>query len=203
VHVTVVHGRHVGPSGLVIHQSRHLERRDRTWVAGIPATGVARTLVDLAAQLTEAELIEAVDRAVVERNVMPDEVRAALERAGLSRSGRILMQRVLEAWTPGPLPGSVAEMRLIRRIISYGLPSPVRQYEVYDDGRFLGRVDGAYPDRRVALEYDGEQFHLRPNHARANDLTAAGWQLFTATAVDLRPRATRFYEALSRALAQR
>ena len=37
-------------------------------------------------------------------------------RAGAGRAGRSAMQRVLEAWTPGPIPESVAEVALVRRI---------------------------------------------------------------------------------------
>src|SRR5437899_4457410 len=85
VHVTVAHGRRVTPRGVVVHHARHLDRRDVTGVQGIPATAIARTLVDLAGRLTEKELIEAVDSTVVERRVTPDGVRAAMERAGPAR----------------------------------------------------------------------------------------------------------------------
>jgi len=157
VHITVAHGRRVAARGVVVHYARHLDRRDRTLVRGIPATGLARTLVDVASRITEAELIEGVDGAVVGRDVSPDEVRAALARAGARRAGGSAMQRVLEAWTPGPIPESVAEMVLIRRILGRGLPAPERQFEVYDSDRFLGTApllvllpDGTHEIRAVA-----------------------------------------------------
>jgi hypothetical protein len=48
-------------------------------------------------------------------------------------------------------------------LIDAGLPAPTTQYRVYgDDGRFIGRVDMAYEDVKVAIEYDGEQHWTDP-----------------------------------------
>ena len=40
------------------------------------------------------------------------------------------------------------------------LPMPVFQYEVRHDGRFVARVDAAYPEQRIAIEYDSYEYHL-------------------------------------------
>ncbi len=57
------------------------------------------------------------------------------------------------------------------------------------DGRFVARVDFAWPEFRLALEYDGV-WHGQPQQvgkvrARLNRLTACGWRVVFATAVDL------------------
>jgi very-short-patch-repair endonuclease len=71
-----------------------------------------------------------------------------------------------------------------------GAPTPVPQYEVRDDnGRFLARVDLAYPQWRIALEYEGdhhrERAQFRRDIARLNALRQAGWVVLRFTADDV------------------
>ncbi|WP_448625464.1 endonuclease domain-containing protein [Geodermatophilus sp. URMC 64] len=85
---------------------------------------------------------------------------------------------------------SPQETRLRLLLLRSGLPAPVAQFEVRDrDGRFVGRVDFAWPDRRVAAEYDG-LWHAEPgqfarDRQRLNRLQAAGWRVVHVTAADL------------------
>ena len=37
-----------------------------------------------------------------------------------------------------------------------GLPTPSAQYRVFDGDGFVARVDFAWPELRLALEYDGD-----------------------------------------------
>ncbi len=53
------------------------------------------------------------------------------------------------------LAESPQETRLRLRLHRSGLPPPVAQYEVRCDGRFVARVDLAWPEQRLALECDG------------------------------------------------
>ena len=71
-----------------------------------------------------------------------------------------------------------------------GLP-PVPQFVVRGPGGvFLARVDLAYPELRVAVEYDGawhaEDGQFARDRRRLNLLTAAGWSVLHVTAADLR-----------------
>jgi hypothetical protein len=65
-------------------------------------------------------------------------------------------------------------------IIDGGLPEPLVNVPVYDGDALIGIVDLAYPARRVAIEYEGEQ-HLTDPAQWAKDilryerLIAAGW----------------------------
>ena len=58
-----------------------------------------------------------------------------------------------------------------------------------DDGRHLARVDFAWPQQRLALEYDGvwhgEAGQFRRDRQRLNRLTSAGWRVIFVTAADL------------------
>jgi very-short-patch-repair endonuclease len=71
-----------------------------------------------------------------------------------------------------------------------GIP-PVPQFTVRgSDGAFLARVDFAYPDLRIAIEYDGvwhaDRDQLRRDRRRLNGLVAEGWAVLHLTAADLR-----------------
>ena len=71
-----------------------------------------------------------------------------------------------------------------------GLPAPVLQLEVVEDGAWLARVDLAWPDQRLIVEYDGE-YHLDGRQIAEDDvrlaaLVAAGWHVIRLSAADLR-----------------
>ena len=89
------------------------------------------------------------------------------------------------------LAESPQESRLRWWLLAAGLPAPVPQYEVRDGhGVLLARVDLAYPEVRLAIEYDGVVFHtdaraLARDRQRLNALTAAGWSVLRFTARDL------------------
>jgi very-short-patch-repair endonuclease len=73
----------------------------------------------------------------------------------------------------------------------HGLPEPTLQYEVRDgDGNLLGRVDAAYPNARVAIEYDSKQehsdeFQLARDARRRNRIASEGWVYLSARHRDL------------------
>lgn len=192
--ITVPAGRHHTSPIAVVHRAVSLPRRDRTVVDGIPTTRPARTLVDVAARLTQAEFENMLDDALCRRRATPEAVRAALGRAavGPGRPGQAALAAALAVWTPGPRPGSPAEMRFARKLVAAGFPLPERQVDVRDRrGRRVAVVDFGYRAERVALEYHGLDGHgpRRQPHdrARENAIVAAGWHLVVATAIDLRP----------------
>jgi very-short-patch-repair endonuclease len=66
----------------------------------------------------------------------------------------------------------------------------VPQYDVVEDGRWLARVDMAWPAQRVVVEYEGE-YHfdgvqIVRDDARLARLAAAGWLVIRVAAHDLR-----------------
>ncbi|GAA4017400.1 hypothetical protein GCM10022247_45870 [Allokutzneria multivorans] len=90
-----------------------------------------------------------------------------------------------------------------------GLPLPQTQFEVLDGaGRFLARLDGAFPEERVGLEFDGRSVHSAPealyrDRARQNDLMELGWVLLRFTWWDVVEQPGRFVDAVSRTVAMR
>jgi very-short-patch-repair endonuclease len=68
---------------------------------------------------------------------------------------------------------------------------PQPQYPIRDPaGRFIARVDLAFPGPRVAIEYDGawhgDKGQLPRDRRRLNALVQAGWRVLHLTAADLR-----------------
>jgi very-short-patch-repair endonuclease len=76
-------------------------------------------------------------------------------------------------------------------LVSAGLPEPAVQHVVTDSNEaFVARVDLAYPNARLAIEYDSYQEHtgkiaLIRDSSRRNALVATGWTVLSATAADL------------------
>ncbi|CAJ1584979.1 endonuclease domain-containing protein [[Mycobacterium] wendilense] len=74
-----------------------------------------------------------------------------------------------------------------------GLPEPVLQYEIIDrDGR-CWRVDFAWPEHKVAVEYDGFDFHSTTEHLRRDRqkraaLQELGWTVLSVVCDDVRGR---------------
>lgn len=67
-----------------------------------------------------------------------------------------------------------------------GLPQPAFEYEVRHGGRFVARVDLAYPKHRLAIECDSRRWHDNPvsfvrDPRRRNKLLTAGWRVLSFT----------------------
>jgi hypothetical protein len=88
------------------------------------------------------------------------------------------------------LPESPAESRMLLALFDAGLPIPSPQHQVRDiSGRERYRLDFAWEQPRVALEYDGYEAHedrTELDAARDADLRRRGWTVVHATAADLR-----------------
>ncbi|MEV7693805.1 hypothetical protein AB0N73_10815 [Microbacterium sp. NPDC089189] len=75
-------------------------------------------------------------------------------------------------------------------LVDAGLPEPALNVDVFEDGRWLGRVDLAYPHLKIALEYEGEHHVIDPRQwaadiERYDRLAAAGWRVIRITKTDL------------------
>jgi hypothetical protein len=203
--ITVANDGHHRSPLAVVHRARSLDRVDRVLVRGIPATGIARTLVDVAARLSTPAFEAMLDDTMCRGAATPDRVRAALGRATQrpGRPGQAALLSALEVWAPGPKPGSAGEMRFARRLVQEGFPPPERQIEIFDaSGRRVAIVDFGYRERRVVIEYHGLDGHgprrALADRARENAIVAAGWTLVVATAADVRPGPSPALDALAR-----
>jgi hypothetical protein len=84
-----------------------------------------------------------------------------------------------------------SEARLVT--IDGGLPPPVLQHEIVDAQGRTWQLDFAWPDLRVAAEYDGVDWHSGPqaffrDRRRAAALQDLGWVVVPIVAEDVRYR---------------
>ena len=179
----------------IVHRWRPFPCDHLTTVDGIVTTRAARTLVDLAGAIHPARTERAVDHALAARLTTPTELRAVFEElAGRGRSGIALMRRLLDERDIGYIaPASELEARFLELIRTANLPAPTRQVEVGDDAGWVGRVDAAYPARRLIVELDGRRHHtqlldLQSDRARDNRLMADGWRVVRLTWDDVTER---------------
>lgn len=93
-------------------------------------------------------------------------------------------------------------------LVDGGLPEPELNAEVHEGGQYLGAADGAYPQARIAMEYQGEH-HLRDPKQWAYDIErydrmrAAGWLVISVTKDDLFRRPGQLVARVRAALALR
>ena len=149
-----------------------------TEVSGCRVTSPLRTAWDLCRRLDRTEAVVALD---------------ALARAGRFSPDDLLARRLGEPGARGcrrldvivaasdPRAESPPETRLRLALIEAGLPTPEVQYEIRDEHGFvLARFDLAYPESKLAIEYDGAvHFSRRRREAdlqRDTTVAGHGWQ---------------------------
>ena len=156
--------------GLVVHESLVIDELDRAEVDGIPCTSVARTLFDLARKLSPVMLDANIDTAIRRKLVTLDELRNTSARlATKGRPGGRRFRQVIEARSgAAALPESVPERMLADMLVRQGLPAAQHQFVIRDAaGGFVARVDLAYPEWMVVIEYDSVEHHTgTPAHIR-------------------------------------
>ena len=100
------------------------------------------------------------------------------------------------------LPDSVPERLLAGMLVRQGLPVPQHQFVIRDAaGGFVARVDLAYPEGMVVIEYDSVEHHTgTPAHvrdsARRNAIGDLGYAVLTATSADLKDRGERIARSI-------
>lgn len=142
--------------GLVVH------RRDGAplvVVDGRYATAPAWTAIEVARSLRRPRALATLDAALRSGSCSrPDLWRAALEQAG--RRGIVAVRNLIALADSRAESPMESEARLA--MIDGDLPMPELQYEVIDGNGELRRLDFAWPEQRVAVEYDGVDWHSGP-----------------------------------------
>jgi Protein of unknown function (DUF559) len=181
-----------GPRGVQVHKSRVPVRERWTDGDGVRLTSAARAAWEIATLETVTTAVTFLD-AMVRHSRMSggDLTEQVLAHDFLGRRGRWGSRKAL---TVLPLVDgrsmSPPESRLRVACHFAGLPQPVPQFAVVEDGVFLGQVDLAWPEARLVVEYEGEyhfdELQIRKDDARYARLTAAGWRVIRLSSFDLR-----------------
>lgn len=187
VHISVPAGKRApqgrGTRGHQVHQHPHEADRRHGFLCTTPT----RTFCDLAAELTLAELVAAGDHLVRVGLGTPAELSEAVAHHA-ARRGRDRLVRALDLIDRRAESPKESHLRVL--LHEHGLPRPRVQHVVRDaSGRFVARVDLAYPDRRIVIEYEGDHHRDRAQWqrdlARRRRLEALGWTYLTVTQHDL------------------
>lgn len=207
VHVTTQRElRGEGRPGLTVHHASDLSFKDWTDLPELRVTSVARTLLDLAAVLDEAELESAVDDALSKRKVKLEQLENQLARSK-GRRGVCAFRKVLEARLGRGLSESKLESKGIEALRAAEMPLPTQQrpYRLRN-GRV--RVDFVYERERVVIELDGYATHsnvdaFEADRQRDNALAARGFMVLRWTWRALEDRPAELMGELASVLLQR
>ncbi|HEY7224885.1 MAG TPA: DUF559 domain-containing protein [Micromonosporaceae bacterium] len=177
-------------AGIVVHRGS-LAEADRVEHGRIPVTSPARTCWDLACWLDPVECVVWMDRLLALGRVTAPELAALLDHRGLSgERGTRRFEKALSL--VDRRAESPQESRLRVRLTLGGLRPPAVQHAIYDaNGRFVARVDLAWPERRVAIEYDGlwhvgSPAQVHADRRRLSALASLGWTVLVVTSQRLR-----------------
>lgn len=154
---------------------------------GLPVTSPTQTFLDLAGDLDLVDLVVLGDSLVRAGVVTPPQLVAAATAFPGRRARHVRRAAALvRVGVDSPM-----ETRLRLLIVLAGLPEPVVNHPLRDDtGRVRYRLDLAYPQWRMAIEYDGRQHaentaQWRWDVQRREDLDADGWRLVVVLSGDL------------------
>lgn len=163
--------------------TRDLLPEDWQVIEGVRVTTPLRTALDLACKLPRRQAMAALDAFAREHGVSVAQLRRLLVRYFRRRG--VVQARELVPLTDGRLE-SARESWVNLEIHDRGLPAPEPQYWVLVDGVPTYRVDFAYLHARVIVEYDGEEFHSKPEKKAADEkrrewLRRNGWRVIVVT----------------------
>lgn len=189
--------------GLVVHRR---EEAPLTMVGGRPATAPAWTAIEVARDLRRPRALATLDAALRSRTCSRDDLTQAVKQQS-GRRGIVTARELLDLASPFAESPMESEARLV--MIDGGLPRPVLQYEVVDLQGRTWRIDFAWPEFRVAAEYDGVDWHSGPvgappacggafvrDRRRSAALQELGWVIVPIVAEDVRYRPRELVDRL-------
>jgi very-short-patch-repair endonuclease len=185
--VTVLPGTQPRLTGVRIHRPGLLPDHDVRVVDGIPVTSYARTLVDCTGRMSLGQIARALDAGLVRHEVTLWSVERSLSVLGQApgRHPSKLWTLLAERGDEMEKSESRPEGRVYRVLDASDLPAPVQQHWVmYGSDKF--RLDLAYPDARLAIEYDGWDTHrtrtaFDADRRRDRILQVNGWVVLRLT----------------------
>lgn len=178
--------RGIAPHEATVHPADVVNRR------GLPFTSRARTLLDLAAVLTEPRLGAAVDEARHQRRLHLPTIEATIARSpGHHGIGRLRAAVARHDPSRG-IPRRELERMAARFLRDRRFPPHERNAEVRLDGEVYV-VDVLFTGRKVVLEFDSRTYHdndpsFARDRRRIRRFEAHHWRLIPVTAVDLADR---------------
>lgn len=197
LHVINPEGRQLRPSdGLIVHRR---EGAPLTMVKGRPATTPAWTAIEVARGLRRPRALATLDAALRREACSREDLTRAI-RVQAGRRGIITVRELFAIASPLAESPMESEARLVMH--DGGLPAPVLQYEIIDLNGRLWRLDFAWPEFRVAAEYDGVEWHTAPEAFRRDRIRTAAlqdlrWVVVPIIAADVRREPAQLVKRIS------
>jgi hypothetical protein len=187
VHLTLPYSRWVRRRpGLVIHHDRFADE-DVGELHGLTIFAFDFVIAELLCTASRRLALACTDQALAAAGpALVDQVASRLERRddrrGTRRAAALLELATGKADSP-------PESWLLLMVVDAGFPVPQAQHEVRDlTGRLVYVLDLAWPELRIALEYDGFEAHedrVVADALRDARLTDRGWTVIRVRAPDL------------------
>jgi hypothetical protein len=176
-----------GPTGVRVHRATLRPEDVLEDDDGIRHTTPVRTAWDVGALERTATAVGVLDGMVRAGQVDPAHLRQLLDD-GIGRWRCRQVRRAFELVDGRSESPPESWVRVACAL--GGLPAPIPQFDVMADGVWLARVDLAWPDARVIVEYEGEYhfdgLQISRDDIRLRRLVAAGWRVIRLAAHDLR-----------------
>lgn len=187
-------------TGLVVHRR---EGAPLQLISSREATAPAWTAVEVARQVPRPRALATLDAALHNRRCSIAQLADAVDRQR-GRRGIVEVRALLPLADGRAESAMESEARLA--MLDHGLPLPDLQHPIRGRDGELWRVDFAWPDARVAAEYESVQFHagaaaMLRDRKRIAGIQDAGWIVIPIVADDVRRTPARMCARISRALA--
>lgn len=178
--------------GVTVRRCHDVEGAHITTVDGLPTTTVPRTVVDLAAILPERQVAAVLDNAIVSQTTTVEDVAAVAATVGRSgKPGTQKLRALLGERTGAGMGGTPLERKGNSLLLEIAAVTPMFEYPIpwQPDSRF----DAAYPEARVAIEWDSRRWHtqvdaFRTDRARDRQAVVHGWKILRFTWEDVTQR---------------
>ncbi|MGV0646191.1 hypothetical protein ABQE44_22615 [Mycolicibacterium sp. XJ2546] len=173
--------------GLFIHRREGAPLGE---VDGRAATVPAWTAVEVARGLRRPRALATLDAALRSGLCDARQLRAAAARQA-GRRGIVAVRELIPLARPEAESPMESEARLV--MIDGGMPPTALQYEIVDRDFRTWRVDFAWPEHRLAVEYDGFDWHsdldsLRRDRQKRAALNEIRWSVLSVVSDDVRFR---------------
>jgi hypothetical protein len=172
-------------AGLMVHQRIGAPLRR---VQGRLATAPAWTAVEVARTLRRPRALATLDAALHSKACSISDLDAAI-REQKGRAGIVKVRELVALADSRAESPMESEARLV--FIDGGLPKPELQYEILDRCGDLWRVDFAWPDAMIVVEYDSMEWHasaesLKHDRVKTSRLQECGYTVIPIVVDDVR-----------------
>jgi hypothetical protein len=176
-----------GPREVRVHKSEVVPGDIVVLEDGIRITSPVRTARDVAALERTKDAVACLD-AMLHNGALTEDALRGLARAVTGQWGSRRLNKVLPLVDGRAMSPPESWVRVACH--QAGLPHPVPQYVVIEQGVFLGQVDLAWPEAKLIVEYEGphhfEALQIVKDDHRYDRLVASGWRVIRLSSADLR-----------------